>query len=168
MLGVRSRVCERRQERNCGRHWIVGDGSFSPVRAWPGTSRGLRPTMDGAAMGAQTPGPPPSHRVAEQRVRAGITPRSLIWSQRRSHKGGTPDVPEGGQDHGKGRDGRVDWRRRPINASTSPHAFPSCHGEPESSEKGCSRRRAKKHSSRCERGSGTSSDGLFLLRLAAD
>jgi hypothetical protein len=49
-------------------------------------------------MGAQLPVPPPPHRVAEERVRAGITPRSLTWSRRRSHKGGTPGVPESGQD----------------------------------------------------------------------
>jgi hypothetical protein len=99
---------------------------------------------------------------------AQVTPRSLICSQRRSHKGGTPGVPESGQDHGKRRDGRVDCPWRPINASTSPHVFPSSHDEPKSSEMGRSRRRAKKYSPRCERGSGTSSDGLFLLRLAAD
>jgi hypothetical protein len=81
-------------------------------------------------MGAQVPVPPPSHRVAEERVRAGITPRSLIWSQRRSHKGGTPRVSESGQVHGKRRDSRVDWPWRSINASTSPHVFPSSHDEP--------------------------------------
>jgi hypothetical protein len=115
-----------------------------------------RPTMDGAAMGAQ----PSDGRLTGSP------------SGGRSHRpSGSPAVSEGDQDQGSlSMAVSIGLGKLSISASTSPQLFPSSHGEPESSEMGRSRTRegqAKQRSPRCERGSGPHLTDFFCAGLRA-
>jgi hypothetical protein len=102
-------------------------------------------------------------------VRAGIMPRSLIWSQRRSHKDGTPGVRESKAVRmmasvaiavSIGRDARSTPRLR-HTCFLAPMMSPS-------QQKWVAREDGPRNTQGVKEGQGPHPTDFFLLRLAAD